>query len=71
MEIPLGNTDLNFSESLNNPGNLSDLTNDTYALGKINNLNVYKTAEEGIASLCHTLERIQSAGARTVEEIIS
>lgn len=71
MEIPLGNTDLNFSESLNNPGNLSDLTNDTYALGKINNLNVYKSAEEGIAALCNTLERIQSAGARTVGEIIS
>lgn len=71
MEIPFGNTDLNFSESLNNPGSLSDLTNDTYALGKINNLNVYKSAEEGIAALCNTLERIQAAGARTVSELIS
>ena len=71
MEIPLGDSDLNFSESLNNPGNLSDLTNDTYALGKINNLNVYKSAEEGIAALCYTLERIQLAGARSVAEIIS
>lgn len=71
MAIPFGNTDLNFSESLNNPGNLSDLTNDKYALGKINNLNVYSSPEQGIAALCQTLETIQFAGARTVKDIIN
>ena len=71
MEIPFGNANLNFGESLNNPGNLSDLSNDKYALGKINNLNVYKTPEEGIAALSIALQTIQTGGARTVEEIIN
>ena len=71
MEIPFGNADLNFSESLNNPGNLSDLTNDKYSMGKINNINVYSSPEEGIAALCNALESIQLAGAQKVKDIIS
>ena len=71
MAILFGNSDLNTSESLNNPGNLSDLTNDKYAIGKIENLNVYSSPEEGIASLCLTLQSIQIDGAKTVEDIVN
>jgi len=62
--------DFSDSESFNNPGNLADLTNDKYALGKIGFLNVYETPELGIAALCKVLASIQNKGANTVKEII-
>jgi len=62
--------DFSDSESFNNPGNLADLSNDKYAMGKIGLLNVYETPEHGIAALCQVLESIQTGGASTVKDII-
>ena len=59
------------AEALNNPGSITDLTNDPFAVGQINGLNAYSTPEDGIAALSLLLELSQSYGAQTVEEMIA
>lgn len=65
------NKNLKPGEALNNPGDLSDLTGDPFAVGQVNGLNSYASAEDGIAALSLLLDIIQSEGAKTVTDFIS
>jgi hypothetical protein len=59
------------AERLNNPGGLRDLSEDPFAVGKVNGLNMYSTPEDGIAALTLALDLIQSRGATNVQEFIT
>jgi len=63
-------TDLTLGERQNNPGDLTGLEEDPFAIGITNGLNVYASPEDGIAALSLALDLIQADGANTVEEII-
>jgi hypothetical protein len=64
------NKNLKPGEALNNPGMITDLASDPFAIGQINGLNVYATPEEGIAALTLMLDLLQANGAQTVSEFI-
>jgi len=64
------NKNLKPGEALNNPGDLTDLTLDPFAIGQVNGLNSYATPEDGIAALSTLLDLIQSDGANTLSDFI-
>jgi hypothetical protein len=66
----LTSTDLSPGEAQNNPGDLSVLSNDPFAIGQNNGLNVYSTPVDGIAALTLLLDIIQSEGAQTVQDFV-
>ena len=63
-------TTLTPGEKQNNPGDLNGLTEDPFAIGQSNGLNLYSTPEDGIAALSVALDMIQADGAMTVEDFI-
>ena len=58
-------------EAQNNPGSISNLSLDPFAIGQVNGLNVYSTPEDGIAALTLLLDLIQADGAKTIQDFVT
>mgnify|MGYP003337051665 FL=1 len=63
--------DLTVGEKQNNPGDLTDETEDPFAIGQNNSFNVYATPEDGIAALCVALDLIQADGAQSISDFVA